>query len=75
MLAEIKREKEEESFTIYVKTLTGKTLSLHNVKSSTTIDTVKAMVEYQEGIPPDRQRIIFGGKQVEEGNPISKYQI
>lgn len=64
----------DSTYIIYIKTLTGKTIKL-NVEPSDTIEYLKSLICFIERIPSAQQRLIFGGKQLENDLTIGQYDI
>ena len=62
-------------FQIFAKTLTGKTITINNIEPYDTVEELKCKIQDKEGIPPDYQRIILGGKQLEDNKTLADYNI
>lgn len=59
---------------VFVKTLTGKTISV-DVEPDESVESLKAKIQEKEGVPIDQQRIIFDGKQLDSLKSLADYDI
>jgi len=71
---EDKKESDRSSIEIVVKSLTGRILNF-DVMRDVDIDHVKQLIENENGVPPDQQRLVFNGKQLESGCSLSECNI
>ncbi|RWS20332.1 Polyubiquitin-B-like protein [Leptotrombidium deliense] len=62
------------AITVNVKTVTGKTIPIQ-ADTSDTVGSLKGKIQRKEGIPPSQQRLIFGGKQLQDTRTLSSYNV
>eukprot|EP01084_Bolivina_argentea_P190920 327971_1 len=60
---------------IFIKTLTGKTLTMKYLLPTDTINNLKKRIADIEGIPPEQQKIIFAGQHLDDDVTLESYNI
>lgn len=68
------KKKTAQSLQVFLKTLTGKTITLE-ISPSDLVQDVKAQIEKREGVPAEEQRLVFAAKHLEDGHLVSEYDI
>ena len=75
LVAPVSKTLDDQPMQILVKSPGGETITMNDVKSSDTVESVKAKIQSKMGIPPEKQELTFAGKLLEEGRTVSYYKI
>ena len=67
--------KRGDTVQIFVKTTTGQTITLREVKLTDSVVTIKGMIYFKDGTPPGQQVLIFAGKNLHDSRVLSDYNI